>query len=191
MSAAVRSDRQRGGIGVLAALGLLSLLAILALASSRNVLRELSLAGSELCGSQAFQAADGALACALVELPQQLAAGTLVPVTGAVRPLTAGTVPGLATLRFRVEARYLGRVERSWLLGLPAAADPDPALEQLWELTAHGYCDTTGGHRPSETYHQACQAWVSTPGADPAGPGGAPEASDLPLARLLAWQMLH
>jgi hypothetical protein len=132
---------QRGAVVLLLALLLLTLLLGAALAGTRNVLREWEICGSELAGTRALLAAESGLARA--------AAGQ----AGPEFPPGAGGMVGSV----QVQGRFLGLIDRP-------GPDPEPCLE-LWEWTAHGYCQVG-----PDRYHQICQAWCVCPAVDGARP---------------------
>ena len=134
---------ERGAVVLLLALLLLTLLLGSALASTRNVLREWEICGSELAGTRAMLAAESGLARA----PAGLAEPESLPGVGA---------GGMVSF-FQVQGRFLGVIDRP-------GPEPEPFLE-LWEWTAHGYCQVG-----PDRYHQICQAWCVCPAPDGARP---------------------
>ena len=199
-------------MGILVALALLAGMSVATLGAARNVLREFSICGSQLLGARAFLAADSGLEWGLAQLGQGGPAGAaarLVSPLQAPFPQASVTLvpepaalpggPGQAPAGFSLEARYLGRVERSFVwpgarAGPAEPADPPRPLDDLWAVTAHGHCQVGGPGPGRQTYQQTCRAILATlatpgPGADPDSGGPAPEKN--PAARLLAWEVIR
>jgi hypothetical protein len=167
--------RQRGGAAILVAFALLTLMAGAALATSRNVARELALGGAAVAGAKAAAAADSGLAWFRAwheaggeearAFPADLAArpaGAAVPV-----PLPGGAawLPLEGGQDFKLQVRRLGP--------FPASGPGDPAA-QLWQVTATGRFRFPGGAgQPFLQVREWLAAW--TPAQDPpeaGAPGG-------------------
>ena len=202
--------RERGGVAVLVALALLVCMTVGALGASRDVLREWGIGGSGLLGAKAFLAADSGLEwgrAGAAGLEATLQTLRRLPSPGPVVQLPAeGELPleeeGNAPVRngFRVDLRYLGRLERPPPAGQALERQPPvgqalelpPPAEQaedcipgddLWELTSHGTSRVGNPGSSQEVYQQTCQALLASAGSSQAQPC-------LPV-RMLGWRLLR
>jgi hypothetical protein len=161
----------RGGVAILAAFMLLAVLASAALATSRNLARELAMAGAALQGARAAAAAESGLhwfleRCrgeALLDPARDAGEGYRLD---APEALPDEDPPGSALRQgFQLRVRQLGV--------LPGPGPP----ERLWQVTATGRCGVPG--QPAFT--QVRELLVASP---------EPEPGEEPLRgqRILAWR---
>jgi hypothetical protein len=167
---------ERGGAAILVAFMLLTLMAAAAFGTSRNLTRELAIAGDAQRGDEAAAAAEAGLEWFLA-----WSAGA------AFRPFLAGLEAGPAgeewplpgvpaewppeTPAAAVRQSFQLRIRRLGALPRPGP-EADPALDQLWQVTATGRCVVKG--QGERGFTQVRELLFTAPPVDPGGPEADP-----------------
>jgi len=174
----VRPDRRAGAVAILAAFMLLTLMAGVALATTRNLLRELPMAGPWLGEAEAAAAAESGLAWFLAWSAGE--AGLQVLDAGQEKVLAPppGLLPAAPGSPFRQGFRLRIRP-----LGALAGPGGEAGAPELWLVTATGHSAAEGQDRP---FLQVRELVVAVPAASP-GPGG-PGQEPARGLRILAWR---
>ena len=199
--------QQRGGVALLVACLLLTLMASAALVTTRNVLREWAIIGTQLGRARAFLAAEAGLSWAEARFGLPLGEPP-APADEGPFLLEGEQGPALQT-GFQVHRRCLGRVPRpgaampgaampgapmpgapmpvaAWLgaplpgaplPGAPGSPASEPPMDELWECHAHGLCRVGPPGPLALTYHQVCHGWFLV----------SPPGEGLPPVRRVAW----
>lgn len=175
MRAAALPARDRGGVAVLMALGLLVVMGGMALGASRNVMRELGMDSDALQGRLASDAAETGVAWCLAWC-QGEGRGVALGPGQEVRVRAWGPVPWTGSgwrQDFEAGARGLGPVPV-----LPGAGDGPP--DSFWLITVRGRASPGAGGPSGAVFHSARELLLVMP---------PPEAARRP--RLCAWQVLR
>ena len=180
------AGREGGGVAILLAFMLLALMAGAGLATSRNLLRELAVAGDARLGDQAAAAAESGLEwfLAWASAAGDRAEGHLDIPPGPPGGLFGEPAQDAARQSCELRARDLGPFPPQ--AGAEAASG---APGRLWRVTATGRCRVGGPGGPGRVFTQVRELVAVLPlGPAGLGPGeGAPEPFPGP-PRVLAWR---
>ena len=174
----------RGAIAILVAFMLLALMAAAAFATSRNLVRELAMAGDVVPGARAAMAAEAGLdwflawssaaggrgdegiqpfLAGLAETPGGGGGSPLPLASGGSERLFFQPVDSVARQDFELRVRHLGAWSQPGMgRGGSAGGPADPYAippDQLWQVTATGLCRVAGGR----VSRQARELLVTTP----------------------------